>query len=172
VRAGRVSPHIRKIEILRDEKSLRSLRAVPDILVDMATQLFDVHRVDVVTKSAEGRDETVGQILVQFDLHRLIGISTKGRSSCAEACSEINTGGSGRVAGRSAVPERRRAGTKHRERRAESYKGENRGNVRRSFRAQSCVILIRLPGARCAPPCIRALWLLAVSVRDRVCAAR
>ena len=32
--------------------------------------------------------------------------------------------------------------------------------------------LIRLPGARCAPQCIQALWLLAVSVRDRVCAAR
>ena len=39
-------------------------------------------------------------------------------------------------------------------------------------RALSCAILIRLPGARCAAQCIQAPWLLVVSVRGRVYAAR
>jgi hypothetical protein len=35
----------------------------------------------VVTKSGEDRDQTLRQVLVQFDPHRLIGVSTSGRSS-------------------------------------------------------------------------------------------
>lgn len=59
--ARHVAPYIRKIEILCDEKTLRSLRAVPDIGVDTAIQPFRVNRIDVVTKSGEERDEALGR---------------------------------------------------------------------------------------------------------------
>src|SRR5438445_13644323 len=47
--------------------------------------MFKANCIDVVTKGREDRDKAVRQILVEFDLHRLIGSSTKGRSSWAEA---------------------------------------------------------------------------------------
>jgi hypothetical protein len=42
------------------------------------------HRRLLPVKSGEDRDEAVGQVFVEFDLHRLIGVSIRGMSSCAE----------------------------------------------------------------------------------------
>src|SRR2546428_4054315 len=83
--AGRVPPHVRKIEILGNQKALGGLRRGPQMRVDATGQMFRANCIDVVTKGREDWDETVRQIFVEFDLHRLIGVSTSGRSSWAEA---------------------------------------------------------------------------------------
>ncbi len=81
VSARRVAAHIRKVQVLCDEEALRRLRRAPDVWIDLAVQWLGIDRVHVVTKSCEGGDEAIGQILVEFDLHRLTGVSTSGRSS-------------------------------------------------------------------------------------------
>ena len=49
MRARRVPPYIRKVEILRNEETPRGLRDVPDIGVDAAVHPLRVDRIDVVT---------------------------------------------------------------------------------------------------------------------------
>jgi hypothetical protein len=54
-----------KIEILGDEKTLRSLRGAPDIRVGAAGQVLPANRVHVVTQSRAPRTSP-GQVLVEF----------------------------------------------------------------------------------------------------------
>src|SRR5438132_12413698 len=58
--------------------------AVHNMWVGATDQMFRANCIDVVT-NGEDRDEAVRQILVEFDLQRLIGVSSRGRSSWAEA---------------------------------------------------------------------------------------
>ena len=62
----------------------RAACAALHVRVGATGQLLCANGVDVVTKSGEDGDETVGQVFVEFDLHRLIGVSIRGMSSCAE----------------------------------------------------------------------------------------
>ena len=82
--AGRIPADIRKIEILCDQETLGGLRGTPYVRVGSASQLLAANGINVVSKSGEGGDEAVGQVFVEFDLHRLIGVSIRGMSSCAE----------------------------------------------------------------------------------------
>ena len=79
--AGSVPPHVGKIEVLRNQKALGRLRRGPHLRVGATGEMFRANRIEIVAKSGKDRDETVRQILVEFDLHRLIGVSTSGRSS-------------------------------------------------------------------------------------------
>ncbi len=79
--ARQVAPHIREIQILGDQKALRRLHRVPHIKVGTAIQLLRTNRVHVVTENGKGSDEAVRQIFVEFDGHRLTGVSASGRSS-------------------------------------------------------------------------------------------
>ena len=79
--AGRVPPHVGKIEVLRNQKALGSLRRGPHLRVGATGEMFRANCIEVVTKSGEDWDETIRQILVEFDLQRLMGVSTSGRSS-------------------------------------------------------------------------------------------
>jgi hypothetical protein len=83
--AGGVPAHIREVEVLRDEETLRGLRRAPDIRIRLALEALLANRVDVVTECAQSCDETLRQILVEVDPQRLTGVSTSGRSSWAEA---------------------------------------------------------------------------------------
>ena len=47
-----------------------------------------MNRIDIVTEFREDRDEAVRQVLFQFDLHRLTGVSANGRSSWADAAAK------------------------------------------------------------------------------------
>ena len=67
--AGRIPADIRKIEILCDQETLGGLRGAPHVRVGATVQLLCANGVDVVTKSGEDGDETVGQVFVEFDLH-------------------------------------------------------------------------------------------------------
>ena len=41
----------------------------------MTGELLSANGIEVMTESGEDRDEAVGQVFVEFDLHRSIGIS-------------------------------------------------------------------------------------------------
>ena len=82
--AWRIPADIRKIEILCDQEALSGLRRAPHVRVGSTGQLLSPNGINIVSKSGEDRDEAVGQIFVEFDLHRLIGVSIRGMSSCAE----------------------------------------------------------------------------------------
>ena len=43
----------------------------------------------VMPERSELADQPLGKILIEFDLHRLIGDSANGRSSCAEAAARL-----------------------------------------------------------------------------------
>ncbi len=60
------------------------LRGAPHVRVGSTGQLLFANGVDVMSKSGEDRDEAVGQVFVEFDLHRLIGVSIRGMSSRGE----------------------------------------------------------------------------------------
>lgn len=77
----RVQPHIREVEILSDEETLRRLRRAPDVRIRLAFQSFGANRVDVMIERGQRGDEALGQVLVEFDDQRLTGVSTRGRSS-------------------------------------------------------------------------------------------
>jgi len=54
---------------------------------EASSPVFDSLRLEhcrYARKSGEDRDEAAGQVFVEFDLHRLIGVSIRGMSSCAE----------------------------------------------------------------------------------------
>ena len=82
--ARRVPADIRKIEILCDQETLYGLCGTPHVGVGSTGQLLSANGINVVRKSTEDRDEAVGQVFVEFDPHRLIGVSIRGMSSCAE----------------------------------------------------------------------------------------
>ena len=59
--AERIPADIRKIEILCDQETLGGLRGAPHVRVGATGQLLCANGVDVVTKSGEDGDETVGR---------------------------------------------------------------------------------------------------------------
>ena len=59
--AGRIAADIGKIEILCDQETRVGLRGAPHVRVRATGQLC-ANGVDVVTKSGEDGDETVGQV--------------------------------------------------------------------------------------------------------------
>ena len=79
--AWRIAADIGKVEILCDQKTLGGLRGAPHVSVGSTGQLLFANGINVVSKAGEDRDEAVGQVFVEFDLHRLIGVSIRGMSS-------------------------------------------------------------------------------------------
>ena len=71
-----------------DTRSYKALRPGRVRRTRSRPQLLGVNRIDIVTKFREDRDEAVRQVLVQFDLHRLTGVSPNGRSSWADAAAK------------------------------------------------------------------------------------
>ena len=81
MRSRRVFPGVGEIEILRHKKSARRLSGGPDDMVIPPGDLFVQDRVDVVAEIVEETDELTRQVLVELDLHRLMGFSASGKSS-------------------------------------------------------------------------------------------
>ena len=84
MRARRVFPHVGEVEILCDEEAAAGLRGALHVGIVATGQPLHDHGVDVVAEGVQVGDETLGQILVEFDGHRLTGDAATGRSSCAE----------------------------------------------------------------------------------------
>lgn len=63
------------------KKAIHRLCRLPDFVIGPSCQVFRTHSIDVMPEFGELGDQTLGQILVELDLHRLIGDSAKGRSS-------------------------------------------------------------------------------------------
>src|SRR5262249_6852655 len=88
MRSGCVPPHVGEIQILRDEEALRRLQGARDVGVVATFQPFRASSVNVMTKSAQDWNEPFGKVLVEFDVHRLTGLSASGRSSWADAAAK------------------------------------------------------------------------------------
>ncbi len=58
--AWRVAAHIREIEVLGDEETVRGPRRAPDSRIRLTFQAFGASGVNVVTKCGQRRDEAFG----------------------------------------------------------------------------------------------------------------
>jgi hypothetical protein len=63
------------------KKAPRRRRDTPDVGISLTVQPLGTNGIHVVPECRKGCDQALGQILVNFDLHRLTGVSTSGRSS-------------------------------------------------------------------------------------------
>ena len=106
MRTGRVLTDVREVEILCDEEAAGGLRGLPYVGVVATGQSLLTNGVDVVAEGLQFGDETLGQVLVELDVHRLTGDSATGKSSCAEVAanaiaartsSSVNVGKSARI---------------------------------------------------------------------------
>jgi len=77
----RVPAHVRKVQILRDQKTATGLSGLPDLLVGSSCKVLGPHRFNIVPQLTKFRYEALGQVLIELDVQRLIGDSAKGRSS-------------------------------------------------------------------------------------------
>ena len=82
---------VREIRILRDEKTPGSLRRLPDTRVILAGQSLLVYRIRLMAKLRENADKPDWQVLIQLDLHGMLGMLGTGRSSSAEAAAKAIT---------------------------------------------------------------------------------
>jgi len=98
VRAGRIASHVGEIQILGNEESLSGLRGIPHIKIFAPSQMLRANRVDVVIEGAENRDESIGKILVEFDLD-VIGLRPDVFEVNADigVCGDGDEGETGRV---------------------------------------------------------------------------
>jgi hypothetical protein len=60
------TPHIREIQILRDQKAVSRLCCLPDLIVVSPCQVFRAHCIDIMPKRQEAGHQALGQILVKF----------------------------------------------------------------------------------------------------------
>ncbi len=69
VRAGRESPDIGEVEILRDQEPPLGLGCLPDLPVVPSLETLIPDGVDVVSQITEMASEGGGEVLVDLDLH-------------------------------------------------------------------------------------------------------
>jgi hypothetical protein len=65
----RKSPPVRKIEILRDQKTPLRLGRGPDVRVAPPTESLVPHRVRIQSKRSEAATNGMRNVLVKLDLH-------------------------------------------------------------------------------------------------------
>jgi len=78
VATRREAPPIREVEILGDQKAFFELRRLPDLAVDVSTQLFFDDGMDIMTESREPDRAGGREILVQLDPHATLVSSGAG----------------------------------------------------------------------------------------------
>lgn len=69
VSAGRKSAHVRKVQILRDEKATDRLCRLPDMGVILTSQAFLWNGIGFMAKLGKDADKPERKILVQLDSH-------------------------------------------------------------------------------------------------------
>lgn len=84
VSARRVFAHIRKVEILGDQKTLFCRAGIPDLFVGFARKALVENAVNIVPEAAQAALQGKRKILIKFDPHAAAAGKT-GRSSRAEA---------------------------------------------------------------------------------------
>lgn len=85
MRAGPEPPHIREIQILRDEEPALSLRSLPNSIIHVPLETLFVDGMHVMPQTVQLMGESGRQVLVQLDLQWKAGTARRGRSSAAEA---------------------------------------------------------------------------------------
>src|ERR1019366_10565363 len=86
-----IAPSVGKIHILGNQEPTFALGDFPDGLIETTFQAFIPNGLDVVPKECQPRGKTSGQILIEFDLHRIWGMAGTGRSSSADAAAKAIT---------------------------------------------------------------------------------
>src|SRR5271154_312186 len=81
-------PGIRKVHILRDQKSALGLRRRPYLAIWLASEPFFSRRLNIVAKFYQDWDDASRDVLVQLDFHRTCGVDGTGRSSSADAAAK------------------------------------------------------------------------------------
>jgi hypothetical protein len=81
-------PSVRKVEVLGDQESPLTLCGVPDVRIWMSCWLFFENGMDVMTQISEDGTKNTRNILIQFEIHRMRGVSGVGKSSSAEAAAK------------------------------------------------------------------------------------
>jgi hypothetical protein len=82
---------IREIQILSNEKISDLLSNLPDLWILVAFQTFLGDSIDFMAELGKDSNESAGKILVELDLHRILGTFGVGRSSSAEAAAKAIT---------------------------------------------------------------------------------
>jgi len=76
-----VSADVGEVQILGDQEAIHRLCRLPDFVVGPSCQVLRPDSVDLMPEFGKFGQQPLGKILVELDLHRLIGNSAKGRSS-------------------------------------------------------------------------------------------
>lgn len=82
---------IGEIQILRDKKASSRLDGFPDLSIVPPRQAFLRDGIGLVSQLNEDSSQPGRQVLVQFDLHEMLGMLGTGRSSSAEAAANAIT---------------------------------------------------------------------------------
>ena len=67
------------------------MSCIPDCWITLSCQTFLWDRVDVVSEFSQSLDKSCRQILIEFDLHAILGTLGRGISSSAEAAAKAIT---------------------------------------------------------------------------------
>jgi hypothetical protein len=88
MRARSKIAHVRKIQVLCNEKSPGRLRGLPNLRVGTTTQPFRAHIVQIMVQLGQRGHERLWKIFIQFDFHAGRGAALIGKSSCADAAAK------------------------------------------------------------------------------------
>src|ERR1039458_2580046 len=80
-----------EVHVLGNQETCLALRSLPDDWIGLACDSLFHNGVDIVAHRSQPWGQQRGQILIEFDLHRIWGMAGTGRSSSADAAAKAIT---------------------------------------------------------------------------------